>query len=612
MCGIAGYYGPAKLAPERIAAALALMRRRGPDAEGDWHHATAGGRHVHLLHTRLAIIDLDSRANQPFASGSGVLSYNGEIYNYLELRAAFEHAGKTLHTSSDTEVLARILAEEGPRGLSRCEGMWGFAWFDTASSQLTLSRDRFGEKPLYFYRDGEAIYFGSEVKFLFALMGRRLPVNEDHLKRYLVNGYKALYKTQAAFFQGLEVVRPGHWLGVDAAGRVAEQPFWQPSFPVCRADLSYEETVAGTLERLTRSVDLRLRADVPVAFSLSGGVDSPALIAIAKRKLGYNVHGFTIMNTDARYEERDMVEMVVRELAVRHTKIPLDTTGFLPNLRELVRYHDAPVHTITYYAQWRVMQAVKAAGYKVAVSGTGADELFSGYYDHHNAYLAAMAESDPARYTAACAEWRAVVAPIVRNPYLQDPEYFIKRPAARDHIYLDAESFSNMLVRPWMEPFAEVAYTAPLLRNRMANELFHESVPVILHDDDLNAMYYSVENRSPYLDSDLFNWCQQIPTRHLVRDGRAKAVLRDAVRGIVPDAVINNPRKVGFNAPLFDYLNVHSNAVRQELLADGPIFEIVRRDAIETMLGRSELPNSQSKFLFNFVNARIFLEEFAA
>ncbi len=146
----------------------------------------------------------------------------------------------------------------------------------------------------------------------------------------------------------------------------------------------------------------------------------------------------------------------------------------------------------------------------------------------------------------------------------------------------------------------------------MANELFHESVPVILHDDDLNAMYFSVENRSPYLDTDLFDWSQQIPTRHLVRNGRAKAVLRDAVRGLVPDAVIDNPRKVGFNAPLLDYLDTRSNAVRQELLSDSPIFDIVRRDAIEPLLERTELPNSQSKFLFNFVAARLFLEEFAS
>jgi asparagine synthase (glutamine-hydrolysing) len=146
----------------------------------------------------------------------------------------------------------------------------------------------------------------------------------------------------------------------------------------------------------------------------------------------------------------------------------------------------------------------------------------------------------------------------------------------------------------------------------MANELFHESVPPILHEDDLNAMYFSIENRSPYLDTALFDWCQRIPTRHLVRNGRAKAILRDAVRGLAPDAILDNPRKVGFNAPLFDYLDVRSNEVRAALLADGPIFDLVRRDAIEPMLDRDQLANSESKFLFNFVNARLFLEEFSA
>jgi asparagine synthase (glutamine-hydrolysing) len=612
MCGIAGYYGLSELPAERVAKTLALMRRRGPDAQAAWRGQTKTGRNVHLLNARLAIIDLDPRANQPFEHGGGVLTYNGEIYNYLELRAAIERAGHSLRTTSDTEVVASLLAEEGPAALARCDGMWGLAWFDTATSHLVLSRDRFGEKPLYLVRDGDGIYFGSEVKFIFALMGRRLPVNEDHLKRYLVNGYKALHKSPAQFFHGLDCVRPGSWLSIDANGRTADWAFWQPEFPAPAEEMSYAQAVAGTREKLIRSVELRLRADVPIAFSLSGGVDSPSLIAVAKRELGYDVHGFTIINTDARYEERDMVELAVRDIGVRHTPIPMETADFLPNLRELVRQHDAPVHTITYYAQWQVVEAVRAAGYKIVVSGTGADELFSGYYDHHNAYLAAMAESDPTRFGEARAEWQAVVGPLVRNPYLQNSKYFIERPFARDHIYLDAERFSAMLVRPWREPFSEVFYTTPLLRNRMANELFQESVPVILHEDDLNAMYYSVENRSPYLSADLFDWCQTIPTRHLVKNGRAKAVLRDAMRGIVPDPIIDNPRKVGFNAPLFDFLDARSSAVRDEILSDSPIFDIVRRNAIVEMLDLSDLPNSQSKFLFNFVNAQIFLEEFAA
>ena len=145
----------------------------------------------------------------------------------------------------------------------------------------------------------------------------------------------------------------------------------------------------------------------------------------------------------------------------------------------------------------------------------------------------------------------------------------------------------------------------------MLNEMFHEAVPVILHEDDLNSMRCSVENRSPFLDRRLFEFCQTIPTRHLVREGRAKAVLREALRGIAPDAILDNPRKVGFNAPVFDYLGTDDPVARSRLLDDGPIFEHVRRDKIAAMLSRDDLPNSESKFLFYFLSAKLFLEEVA-
>lgn len=588
------------------------MHHRGPDAYGETAKELPNGRHLHLLHTRLAIIDLDPRSNQPFECGPGILCYNGEIYNYKELQAELKAVGEDLRAAGDTEVLARMLAREGRGALSRCEGMWAFAWYDARRDELLLSRDRFGEKPLYIWRRKEGIYFASEPKFLFALAGERPRVNVQHLRRYLVNGYKSLYKTAETFFEGVDELPGGSCAVVDGEGRYRVSSFWKPSFPRPDESMTYEEAVAGARERLMRSVDIRLRADVPIAFCLSGGVDSNALIAIAKRELGYDVHGFTIMNSDQRYEEREMVETSVRALGLRHTAIPVETRDFLPNLRALVRMHDAPVFTITYYAHWRLMEAIRDGGYKVSVSGTAADELFSGYFDHHNAYLAAMAQEDGRRHTAALNEWREQVAPMVRNPFLQNPDYFRQHPDCRDHIYLDADEFSNFLVSPFQEGFTEENYTEPLLRNRMANELFHESVPVILHEDDLNAMSFSIENRSPYLDTDLFDWCQQIPTRHLVRQGRAKAVLRDAVRGIAPDAIIDNPRKVGFNAPILDYLDLSDSGVRDELMADSPVFDLIRRDRIEELICMDSLPNSRSKFLFNFVNAKMFLEEFAA
>lgn len=339
-----------------------------------------------------------------------------------------------------------------------------------------------------------------------------------------------------------------------------------------------------------------------------------SLISIARRELGEDVHGFTIVNSDARYEEQEMVDAAVRELGVRHTALALPTEDFLPRLRTLVAQHDSPVATISYFVQWLLMAAVHDGGYRVAVSGTAADELFSGYYDHHLAYLRQVSD-DPALHAPARAAWEEHVLPLVRNSFLRDADLFLRDASFRDHIYLDAEELAGWLTdgaepyRP--DAFTERAHTDDLLRNRMLNELFAEAVPVILHEDDLNAMAFSIENRSPFLDRDLLEFTLTIPTAHLVRDGRAKAVLREAMRGIAPDAVLDNRRKVGFNAPILDLLDTRDPAVRDEVLADGPIWDVVRRDAVQKLLDSDDLPNSRSKFLFSVLASKMFLEECA-
>jgi asparagine synthase (glutamine-hydrolysing) len=278
-------------------------------------------------------------------------------------------------------------------------------------------------------------------------------------------------------------------------------------------------------------------------------------------------------------------------------------------LRALVCYHDAPVYTISYVAHSLLIEQIAAAGYRIAVSGTAADEILSGYYDHHVAYLQAM--RDEPDYAAARSNWERTVRPLVRNPHLGDPDLFVRAPGFRDHLYFGAERYAGFLTSPWHEAFEERALTPELLRNRMLNELTEETVPVILHEDDANSMYWSTENRSPYLDRPLVRFCGTIPTRHLVRNGLAKAPLRDAVRGLAPDAVLDNPRKMGFNAPITSFLDAADPAVRSWLLDDSPIYEHVRRDRIAGLLDRP-LPNSDSKFLFSFVSSKIFLEEFSA
>ncbi len=608
MCGIAGYFGPEQLDEERVRACLALMGRRGPDHAAHRHWINVAGNHVHLLHSRLRIIDLDDRANQPYRVGSKWLVYNGELYNYLELRRELAAAGCGFTTESDTEVLLEAVDSVGWSVLDRFEGMWAFAVFDEADGSLTFCRDRFGEKPLCLFREGSGLYFGSEVKFIAALLGRRLEVNVDHLYRYMVNGYKALYKEQETFFKGLQDLSPGTVLRLDADGGEDRRSFWSPQF--CPDDtLSYRDAVEGTRERLVRSMELRLRADVPLAFCMSGGIDSNSLISVAKRVCGYDVHGFTVVNSDTRYEEQDMVQCAVGELGLRHTSIPADTAGFLPKLRRLIRCHDAPVCTITYFAHWLLMESIAEHGYRISVSGTAADELFTGYYDHHLAYLYEVRQ-DADLHKASLEAWKRNVRPVVRNPFLVDPDVFIGNPGLRDHIFLDADEFARYLMVEWQEPFTEKRFTDSLLRNRMLNEMFAENVPVILHEDDLNAMYFSIENRSPFLDRNLFEFSFRIPSKHLIRRGFAKAVLRDAMRGIVPDPILDNPRKVGFNAPIFSFLDVGDPDVQGEILDDSPIYDHVRRDKMEQLLQKPDLPNSESKFLFYFLNCKIFLEEF--
>ena len=609
MCGIAGYIGSGVLAGARIDECLSRMQRRGPDHSEARHFATAAGS-AYLLNARLKIIDLDDRANQPMAVAGRWITYNGELYNYLELRRELETAGRLFRTQSDTEVVLQGIEHWGWDALDRFEGMWALAVYDERDGSLRLSRDRFGEKPLFMFRDNSGLYFGSEAKCITALLGRALPVNRQHVQRYLVHGYKALYKQPATFFEGLVELPAAVTLHVDAAGgEVDRRRYWTLAFQP-DAGITADDAVAGVRERLTRSVELRLRADVPLAFCLSGGVDSTALAAIASRVCGYDVHGFTVVNDDPRYDERDVVEPVVAELGIRHTMMPLKTEGFLQYLGEAVRYHDAPVATIAYFVHGRLMEAVAEHGYRISVSGTAADELLSGYYDHHLQYLAELGTNDR-DYAKARAGWERRVRPFVRNPHLQNPDLFLGDPDFRGHIYFDSQSFASYLREPWDEPFTEEYFTAGLLRNRMLNELSCEIVPVILHEDDLNAMYYSIENRSPFLDRALAEFCYQIPTRLLIRDGFAKAVLREAVRGIAPDIALDNPRKVGFNAPISALLDVRDRDVRRTLLADSPIFDVVRRECIEKLLDRHDLPNSESKFLFYFVSAKLFLETFS-
>lgn len=603
MCGIAGYIGSDRIDEERIAATMNRMINRGPDHQA-FSVFQEQDRFVYLLHSRLSIIDLDPRAHQPLTIGDTTVIFNGEIYNYLEIRAELEKKGVVFQTMSDTEVLLQCYREYGKQCVDHFEGMWAFAIYDRTKNILFLSRDRFAEKPLYFMKTTKGFFFASEIKFISALSGKSLTINKSHIFRYLVNGYKSIYKISDTYFQEIGEIPFGTNVTIGKDLQPRNYRYWQPRFEP--QEMSLEEAVAGTRDWLTESMRIRLRADVPLAFCLSGGIDSASLASLAAKTFGYGVAAFSIVDRDERYNEYDNIMATVKDLDCPHTIIEISKEGFFERLRSLIAYHDVPLATISYYVHAFLSESISLAGFKVAVSGTAADELFTGYYDHFNLHLYEMRQ-DPA-FTAYIGDWQRHIAPIVRNPDMQNPKMYFDQPGIRAHIYLNRDIFAAILKDEFLEDFFEESYCESLLRNRMLNELFHESIPVILHEDDLNSMYYSIENRSPFLDSRLFAFAYSIPARHLIHDGYGKYILREALRGILNEQVRTDRRKVGFNASINSLVDFAKKEVREYLLDDGPIYDDLRKDRMEKIMSIHPMPNSVSKFMFNFINAKMFLE----
>ncbi|RED52440.1 asparagine synthase (glutamine-hydrolyzing) [Aestuariispira insulae] len=604
MCGIAGAFGPQALSPERISRTLSLMARRGPDGRGTWC-GRIGDSHLDLLHTRLSIQDLDSRSDQPFIRDDLVLVFNGEIYNFPELRKELEGLGHQFVTSGDTEVILAAYQQWGADCTDRFEGMWAFALYDGARGLLFLSRDRFGEKPLYTWFDGGRLYFGSEVRFLAGMAGRKPDVNYEQLRRYLVNGYKALYPAGQTFFRDVSEFPAGASAMITIPEKPKARAYWQLDYaPV---EMSATEALEGAAERVEAAVGLRLRADVPVALRLSGGIDSNVALGIARQRFNRDITTFSVIEEDERYDETAAILASIKRQGCPHHLIDIPKQGFWDRLTGLIDYFGQPMMTISYYLHALASEEMQKQGFKVSLGGTGADEIFSGYYDHYLFWLAEMRERED--FEQLVEGWRNTYGRFVRNPFLQDPRAFIDAPGNRDHIFLQTDRFSDFLTEPFAEAHRETVYTdQAILRNRMMNELLSETVPVMLHEDDLSAMAYSVENRATYLDSGLVEFLFSVPSRHLVQNSLPKYLLRETGRGMVDEDILENPRKQGINAPVTSFLDFHTAEARDLLLADSPLFDVIDRGKLAGLAASEVALNSESKFLFSIISAKLFLE----
>ena len=606
MCGIAGSVTKNLIDENVIKKTLFLMKNRGPDNQS--YQRIKSKYNYSFLHSRLSIQDLDSRSNQPFNYKNKILVFNGEIYNFIELKKKLKNKGYIFSTKSDTEVIIKMFDCYGEKSVEFFEGMWAFVIFDTKSKSLFLSRDRFGEKPIFYYKTDYGFYFASDVSFISSLAEKKFSINMRKIERFLVNGYRSLNKFNDNFFEDINELDPGQNCFLDSDLNFKKKKYWNLKYqPVRRGISTYKNKVKSLL---LDSLNLRLRSDVPLAFCLSGGVDSVTLACLTTKKLNKDICTFSIIDKeDSRYNEQDNINLISKELKSEHKNIYVSKNNFFERMKKITKNFGSPVPTISYYVHNFLSHEISSSGFKVAISGTGADEIFSGYYDHYNYWLNGM--KNKKEFITLQEEWSNGSGRYINNELIKKLSNFLGDSEFFEHLYQNNSIFNNLLNQPINLEFTQKGFCKDLLRNRMLNELFFEIVPVILEADDRNSMMYSVENRSPFLDKNLVEYLYQIPSKFLIKNGYTKWFLREIGNGLVPDQVRLDKRKTGFNASIYSLLDLHNSDNKKWLLSDSPIYEIVNRRKIKDFLENNFTDNSFSKFLFSFISSKIFLEQFS-
>ena len=384
MCGIAGYFGNDKISKNLFYKASKHLRLRGPD-DTSFFFNYKNNLFTGLIHTRLSIIDLNKRSNQPFHFKNYVMVFNGEIYNYKELKKILISKGYKFKTDSDTEVLIKSFDYWKENSFNKFEGMWALAIYDKKKNEIIFSRDCFGEKPIYYYKYEKGFFFASNINCLLGLIGEKKKFNYEHIKRYLVNGYKSLYKKEETFFLDIKDFPKNSIFSIDNSFKLKKKIIWKPNIKV-NNKIKYEQAVDDIKEILINSVKHKMRSDVKLAFCLSGGVDSNSLIGIANKVFNKEINAFSIISDDPRFEENKMIDIAIQSQNLNCHKIHLKKKNFLENLEQQIILAGRPIYTISYYLHNILMKEIAKRGYKVSISGTGADEIFTGYYDHYNLY----------------------------------------------------------------------------------------------------------------------------------------------------------------------------------------------------------------------------------
>ena len=641
MCGIAGIAASDPVLLEPIGAMTRALRHRGPDDEGyalgdsrqggvrafsgpdsipEIQHprlpaVIPGGSDLALGHRRLAIIDLSPGGHGPMSSADGRLwiTYNGEIYNYLELRQELRALGHGFRTESDTEVILEAYAAWGRDCLRRFNGMWAFALYDARQKQLFCARDRFGVKPFHYYRDDSLFAFASEIKGLLA--HPRVPREPDpaSVAGFLARG--ALDESEQTFVRGVLALPAAHALTLDLrTRRVSVERYYGLPEPA-------ERPLAADAFRalLEDAVRLRLRSDVDVGTCLSGGLDSSSLVALTAKlrdaSAGALHKSFSVVYDDPGLREGPFIDAVIAATGVHGSRTSASSADLLRDAEALAAAQDEPIPSTGPYSHWRVMALAHQAGIKVLLDGQGADETLAGYHYHFGPFLAELA----ARHGLGRAFREASAGASVTNRSLGFflgllayhalpwPEALREKTIGRfaTHGYLPMDALEpQALAQIGRLPGARHVRRVTLESERRAN-LVATSLPALLRYEDRNSMAFSIEARTPFLDYRLVEAALALPAAQLIADGWTKHILREAMKGVLPESVRLRRDKLGFSTPETRWLTEIAPRVREWLAAPSYVSTLVRPEMLRGWLALSDAQLARRRGLWRLVSLEL-------
>lgn len=584
MCGLVALInGGVGVSVTTLSTMCAVIAHRGPDGEGFalfdservhplvGPNAPQGGGatlptlpavRVGLGHRRLSIVDTSSAGHQPMAGAEERfwITYNGEIYNHVELRGELEALGHCFASHSDTEVLLAAWRQWGEACLARLNGMFAFVLYDRVEDRVIAVRDRFGVKPLYWWRapDG-TLAVASEIKAFTVMPGWRAQLNGQMAYDFLAWGLSD--HREQTLFDGVHQVPAGGWFETQVSTLVAPQTkqWFSP-----RADPhppeTFEEAAVGFKERFMTAVKLRLRADVPLGTALSGGLDSSSIVC-AVHALSDNAGGernaFSARARDAAFDEGPYMDAVVQQTGVVHHTTWPDADGFLNELNEMIWHHDEPFGSASIYAEWKVFAKVAETAVKVTLDGHGADETLAGYTAFVGPRLGTIARN--LQVSQLTREWQAqrrvhnrsslwMLAMMVDDLAPNWLRTLLRRVGGRTHphpTWLDM----GVLKAHAVDPFAALGERGNGVLGLSLAQLTATSLPMQLKWADRDSMAHSIESREPFLDPQLVSYILGLPDAYKLNLGVTKRVLREGLSGLLPDVVANRHDKMGFVTP---------------------------------------------------------------